>query len=77
MGDPMSKITKAKRTRGMAQVVEWLSSKYMALSSNLSAEKKKKRKKRKEKRMTKIYHELLIYKFKLYKFTGLCIKVHK
>jgi hypothetical protein len=49
MGDPMSKITKAKRTRGMAQVVEWLSSKCMALSSNLSAEKKKKGRKEKKK----------------------------
>jgi hypothetical protein len=44
--DPMSKITRAKRTRGVAQVVECLLCKCKALSTNPSPTKKK-RKKRK------------------------------
>jgi hypothetical protein len=35
----ISKITKAKRTGGMAQAIECLPSKYEALSSNLSIKK--------------------------------------
>jgi hypothetical protein len=38
---PISKITRAKRTRGMAQVIEYLLYKYEALSSNPSPSKKK------------------------------------
>jgi hypothetical protein len=38
--DPISKITKVKRAGGMAQMVESLPSKCMALSSNTSTVKK-------------------------------------
>jgi hypothetical protein len=40
--DPISKITRAKRTEGLAQAVEHLTSKYEALSSNNYTAKKKK-----------------------------------
>jgi hypothetical protein len=46
--DPISKITRAKRAGGVAQVVEPLPSKCKALSSNPKT-KKKKKKERKEK----------------------------
>jgi hypothetical protein len=36
-GDPVGKITKAKRTRGIAQKVEHLPSKCKTLSSNPSS----------------------------------------
>jgi hypothetical protein len=43
MEDPIQKITKTKkRARVVAQVVECLSSKFKALSSNLSTIRKKK-----------------------------------
>jgi hypothetical protein len=41
--DPISKITRAKWTRGVAQVVEWLFCKHEALGSNLNPMKKKKK----------------------------------
>jgi hypothetical protein len=41
--NPISKINKAKRAGGMAQVVESLPSKFRAMSSNPSTTKKKKR----------------------------------
>jgi hypothetical protein len=44
MQDPNSKITKAKRAGGMAQVVEHLHSKCKALSSNPSITKTQKEK---------------------------------
>jgi hypothetical protein len=46
--DPISKITREKRPRVMAQVVEHLPSKCQALSSNPSIAKKKKKKKKRE-----------------------------
>jgi hypothetical protein len=45
--DPISKIPKAKRARGMAQVVECLNSKNKALSSNLIVATKQERKEKK------------------------------
>jgi hypothetical protein len=44
--DPTSKITRANRTKGMAQVVECLPGKHKTPSSNHSTTKKKKKKKR-------------------------------
>jgi hypothetical protein len=44
--DPISKITKRKRS--IAQVLEYLPSKFRTLSSNPSTTKKKKKKKKKE-----------------------------
>jgi hypothetical protein len=41
--DPISKITRAKRVRGMAQVIKCLPSKCEALSSNRNTDKKKKK----------------------------------
>jgi hypothetical protein len=43
MQDTTKKITKIKRDGGMAQMVELLSSKHKALSSNLISYKKKKK----------------------------------
>jgi hypothetical protein len=40
--DPIWKITKVKRARGVAQVVEYLPSKFEALSSNPNTAKKTK-----------------------------------
>jgi hypothetical protein len=42
--DPISKITRAKRVGGIAQVIEYLLSKQEALTSNSSTEKKKQKK---------------------------------
>jgi hypothetical protein len=42
-GDPISKITRAKRARGAAQVVECLPSKWKALSLNPSTDQERKR----------------------------------
>jgi hypothetical protein len=47
--DPISKITRAKRAGGVAQVVEPLPSKCKALSSNPKTKKKKKKKKKEKK----------------------------
>jgi hypothetical protein len=44
----MSKITRAKWTTGMTQMVEHLFYKYEALSSNSSPTKKKKKKRKKK-----------------------------
>jgi RecB family endonuclease NucS len=41
--DPISRITRTKRARGMAQAVECLSRNYEALSSNHSTIKKRKK----------------------------------
>jgi hypothetical protein len=43
MQEPSSKLTRAKRARGMDQVVEHLPSKHEALSSNPSTIKNKKK----------------------------------
>jgi hypothetical protein len=44
MRDHISKITKAKRAEGVAQVVQCLPSKCKALSSNPDCQKEKKKK---------------------------------
>jgi hypothetical protein len=46
--DPISKITREKRTGGIAHTVEYLPSKHEALSSNHSIIKKKKKERKKE-----------------------------
>jgi hypothetical protein len=43
MQDPLSKTTKTKRAKGMAQVIKDLPSKYKALSSNPSMTKQNKK----------------------------------
>jgi hypothetical protein len=45
MQDPIQNITKGKRTRCLAQVVEHLTNKHEALNSNSVTEKGKKQKK--------------------------------
>jgi hypothetical protein len=62
-GDPIAKITKAKRAEVLAQVVECLPSKHEALKSNPSTEKKK----RKEKEIKK--QRKLNYRKSLPQFT--------
>jgi hypothetical protein len=44
--DPISKVTRTKRTESMAQAIDCLPSKCEALSSNSSTTKKKERKKK-------------------------------